>query len=331
MRCMYDHGLKNFTLARYRITLVPEAVIIMPALNKGNVLRGAFGSSLRGIVCSMDRQSGCDACLLKEKCAYALLFTPSGMTGAKRIRNCPRGYVLKPPLSQETNFTSSSPLRFEIVLVGDRVDYFPYVVVPLKELGRVGIGLNRGRFKLGDIEFVDTDGSGHTVYEAETNTVRNAARRRLSLDDIIAKTSALSQEMLTLRFLTPTRIKYNPTGEKGKSRLVRRPEFHHIVRRLRDRISALSAAYCGGPLDMDFKGLAEKALKIETVSSTLRWVEIKRKSRTQGTVHDQSGFVGDITFEGDLAGFLPLILLGEYVHVGEDAVFGNGWYGVRGR
>ena len=51
------YGLENFTLARYRITLVPESTIAMPALNKGNVLRGAFGSSLRRLVCSMDRRS----------------------------------------------------------------------------------------------------------------------------------------------------------------------------------------------------------------------------------------------------------------------------------
>ncbi|MGQ9570948.1 MAG: CRISPR system precrRNA processing endoribonuclease RAMP protein Cas6 [Thermodesulfovibrionales bacterium] len=33
-------------------------------------------------------------------------------------------------------------------------------------------------------------------------------------------------------------------------------------------------------------------------------------------------------FEGDLTEFLPLILLGEYLHVGEGAVFGNGWYRI---
>jgi hypothetical protein len=58
----------------------------------------------------------------------------------------------------------------------------------------------------------------------------------------------------------------------------------------------------------------------------LRWLGIRRKSRTQPVQHDQSGFIGKITFEGDIREFLPLIVLGEYVHVGEDAVFGNGWY-----
>ncbi|MGA1796525.1 MAG: CRISPR system precrRNA processing endoribonuclease RAMP protein Cas6 [bacterium] len=116
-------------------------------------------------------------------------------------------------------------------------------------------------------------------------------------------------------------------GNRG-STLVQSLEFHHIIRRLRDRVNALSLTYCGRPINADFKGLADRAAKVKTKASSLRWLEIRRKSRTHGVMHDQSGFVGSITFEGDLREFLPLILAGEYVHVGEDAVLGNGWYRV---
>jgi CRISPR/Cas system endoribonuclease Cas6 (RAMP superfamily) len=44
--------------------------------------------------------------------------------------------------------------------------------------------------------------------------------------------------------------------------------------------------------------------------------------------HDLSGFVGEVSFEGDLAPFVPYLKLGEYVHVGKNAVFGNGWYEI---
>jgi len=63
-------------------------------------------------------------------------------------------------------------------------------------------------------------------------------------------------------------------------------------------------------------------------------VDAKRISRTQfnhsggHAIHDKSGFVGKITFEGDLKEFLPLLVLGEYIHVGEDAVFGSGWFRI---
>jgi CRISPR/Cas system endoribonuclease Cas6 (RAMP superfamily) len=38
------------------------------------------------------------------------------------------------------------------------------------------------------------------------------------------------------------------------------------------------------------------------------------------------GFLGDITFEGDLAEFLPVIKLGEFLHVGKGTVYGMGKY-----
>jgi CRISPR/Cas system endoribonuclease Cas6 (RAMP superfamily) len=69
-------------------------------------------------------------------------------------------------------------------------------------------------------------------------------------------------------------------------------------------------------------------MAIKTKELNLRWIELKRRSKTQPIQHDQSGFIGNITFVGDLREFLPLLVLGEYVHVGEDAVFGNGWYRI---
>lgn len=72
------------------------------------------------------------------------------------------------------------------------------------------------------------------------------------------------------------------------------------------------------------------AVKAKNVN--LEWVEIKRNKwvdMERKKVHDQSGFTGEITFEGDLSEFLPLLVVGEYVHIGEDAVFGNGWYGIK--
>jgi len=55
---------------------------------------------------------------------------------------------------------------------------------------------------------------------------------------------------------------------------------------------------------------------VKITEAHIQWVEIKRKSRTQGIWHDQSGFVGRITYEGPLEEFLPFLLMGAYVHVG---------------
>ncbi len=317
--------LEGFELAHLRITLLPETEIHLPAFNKGNVLRGAFGSSLRKLVCT-DLGMDCSECMLRSRCAYSLVFNPLGLAQAKRLQNPPRGYVFKPPLSETALYTPSTPLRFDLVLIGDRIDYFPYIIMPFIEVGKSGIGLNRGRFRLAEIASVK-DGTSSTVYDSRSGVVTNSIQR-ITGRELLKKADDLASGRMTLRFLTPTRLKYNPTGEKGKSAVVRDPEFHHIIRRLRDRLNALSSAYCGGPLDMDFKGLAERAMMIKKARSDARWVETRRKSRTQQATHDQSGFMGRISFEGDLEEFIPMLIAGEFVHIGDDAVFGNGWYKV---
>lgn len=316
---------KNFKLAHYRFTLIPHNIIQMPTYNKGNILRGAFGSSLKRLVC-INKNFKCNDCGLKEKCAYVLIFNPVGISPVKRLYNVPRGYVLKPPLEKEKVYSSEKPFSFETVLLGDRINYLPYVIVALIELGKFGIGLNRGMFTLKDLSILK-DNISESIYDPDTNTVKNI-QKIITEDEILAHAEKINRNVITLCFLTPTRIRFNPTGEKGKSEVVRAPRFHHIIRRLRDRINALSVTYCGKPVDIDFKGIAEKAMLVKTKEVNLRWIDIKRKSRTQPIYHDQSGFIGKITFKGDLREFLPLLLFGEYVHVGEDAVFGNGWYRI---
>ncbi|MCE8429907.1 MAG: CRISPR system precrRNA processing endoribonuclease RAMP protein Cas6 [Candidatus Methanoperedens sp.] len=42
------------------------------------------------------------------------------------------------------------------------------------------------------------------------------------------------------------------------------------------------------------------------------------------------GFLGEITFEGDLNEFMPFLKLGEYLHIGKGTVFGLGKYEIIG-
>ncbi len=314
--------LEKLSFSHYRLTLSPEGHILMPKFGKGNILRGAFGSSLRNLLCVVKQKSkNCPTCQIKERCPYALIFSPIGINPAKRLQNPPRGYVIKPPLDMETAYNRERPLIFEMILVGDRNPYLPYLIVSFNELGERGLGLNRGKFKLTGIEIIK-DGETIPIYDPSSNMVKNLDGR-ITGKEMLSKASHLDPTQIRLCFLTPTRIKYNPTGEKGNSELVRNLEFHHLVRRLRDRLNALSVTYCGGPLEIDFQGIAEKARAVNTMRSDLKWVEQRRKG-----FHDQSGFVGEIIFRGDLSEYLPLIVAGQYLHVGEDAVFGHGWYEI---
>jgi CRISPR/Cas system endoribonuclease Cas6 (RAMP superfamily) len=124
---------------------------------------------------------------------------------------------------------------------------------------------------------------------------------------------------VTVRFLTPTLL-------KADGKLIERPEFHHLIKRLRDRINALAHFYCDDTLDVDFKAFGERSEAVQTVRCRIRWEDRDRRSWKTGQSHDMGGFVGEVTYEGDLKEFLPLLILGQYTHVGKYAVWGNGRY-----
>ncbi len=385
-------------LSHLRLHLVPEQLLRLPAHNKGNSLRGGFGSAFRKLVC-VDLRWECATCSLRFTCPYTVVFNPFIPPDALQFsgnQNIPRPFIFKPPLDTRTHYPPGDALVFEMVLVGKAIDYLPYFIVAFRELGATGFGLNRARVLLQRVESIDADGTATAVYEASTNVVRPAApitmevvgsrysvagtegmgkeRTRSPVDgsrasrtsartvsdsfdsrgrhlsaapepepandaslpaddrgpatgDVLTDYRLPGTDYIILDFLTPTTLKSGSTVERDGT-LVRHPAFHHAIKRLRDRVNALATFYGDGPLDIDFKALGDAAESVETVDDRTHWVERTRISRGRHP-HDLSGFVGSLRVRGDLAPFLPLLRVGEYVHVGKNAVFGNGWFTSR--
>jgi hypothetical protein len=330
------HNSENtsFSLQHFRFHLEPKAPLRMPAYNKGNVIRGGFGSTFRRIVCHANCREP-EICELRNVCPYTAVFQPFVPEGSEKIsknRDIPRPFVIKPPLEAKETYLPGERLSFDVVLVGKVKDYLPYFIVTFKELSQAGLGRHRTPVELSAVAHVGTDGAEVAIYTNENNLVHPPANT-ISWADLCGSQSSnnglvgSSQDgisnvtRITLRFLTPTMLKAN--GMKARC-----PVFGSIAKRLRDRINALSYFYCGNGLDIDFKAFGEQADGIKTVADSTRWVESSRYSRRREVTHDLSGFVGEVSFEGELGMFLPYLKLGEYLHVGKNAVFGNGWYQI---
>ncbi|HWP56689.1 MAG TPA: CRISPR system precrRNA processing endoribonuclease RAMP protein Cas6 [Candidatus Acidoferrales bacterium] len=313
-----------FYFQHFRFHLEPKGALRMPADNKGNVIRGGFGSTFRRIVCHANCREP-ETCELRHMCPYTAVFHPFVPEGSAKIsknRDIPRPFVIKPPLEAKETYLPGEQLSFDLVLIGKSCDYLPYFIVTFKELSQVGLGAGRTRLDLSLVESVGLNGTVAPVYERAKNLVQ-PLQQALSWETIVQTLGKdwTDARRVTLRFLTPTMIK---TGGV----FVRRPDFGTVFKRLRDRINALSYFYCGKGLQINFKVFGEQAERIKTVSDFTRWVESARYSRRREVAHDLSGFVGDVSFEGELAPFLPFLRLGEYLHVGKNAVFGNGWYEI---
>ncbi len=144
---------------------------------------------------------------------------------------------------------------------------------------------------------------------------------------------ASSPRRLTLRFVTPTLLKtgsgIGPNGERLAAREVReKPELGVVVRRLRDRLSSLCAFFGTGWFHPDFAGLGAAADRAVLIESDTIWLSRKRTSTRTGHSYDIEGLVGEATYEfpdeATLATLRPLLAMGELIHIGKNAPWGNG-------
>ena len=97
-----------------------------------------------------------------------------------------------------------------------------------------------------------------------------------------------------------------------------------LFARVRDRISSLRAFYGAGPLDIDFRGLGERAAEVRMTRCDIRSIEIERRSSRTGQIHSLGGFMGEAGYEGALAEFVPFLEAAQFTGVGRQTVWGKG-------
>jgi hypothetical protein len=310
-------GLTGLQLARYRVTFEALEPLDLPAY-LGSTLRGAFGRAFRDLCCPA---RGDEPCPVPDACPYHLVFETAPPSGAEALRTheeIPRPFVIAPPAPGDApTHPAGSELAFDLTLIGLAREFLPHFIVTFREVDR--IGRRRRAVRLARAEAVEPfTGSTDTIYDAGDNLVK-PVDRTVTLDD--CRSVPCPRGPARVRFLTQTRLKHGDA-------FVRRPEFHVLFRRLLGRLSSLARFHCGAPLDVDFRGLIDAAQGVRLVHDATRWTRWERYSSRQDRRMEWDGIVGDAVYEGDLRPFWPLLVLGQWVHVGKGATFGLGRYEV---
>ncbi len=319
-------SLEHFWVNRYRLTLTAREPIVLPVY-KGTTLRGGFAFTFRRLVCYQLEVPNCDDCLLRFTCPYTRLFDtfpPPNAEVLSNLKDVPSPLVIEPPQDNRRQYSPGDELIFHLVLIGNAQTFLPYLALAFQELGRRGLGKKHGRFTLTEIEAVHPyTNQKELIYSQERPSVIRPISLPVPFAECEVQANHLSADTLTFHFLTPTRLR-----EEGHT-IQEPPDFHVIWRALMRRVSSLAYFHCGQKWEADYRALAEASRQIQCVEKDMHWKVYHRFSTRQERNISISGLVGTVTYAGDLSPFLPVLRLGELVHVGKATVLGNGRYYLR--
>jgi hypothetical protein len=216
-------------------------------------------------------------------------------------------------------------------LIGGIVQLLPYIVPSIFQLEAEGLGLRldenkgqRGRFQVKRVEcYHPFTEQRQTIYQ-EGNMRVDVPVITTQPQEHLARAARLSKDQITLHFVTPLRLIYH-------GHLITCATFSPFMHRLLERYFALECYYGRQELALsreDKIAWLQQADKIQCSSDQTHWQELKSYSNRQKRTTPVSGLIGSATFVGDLQPFLELLVLGELIHVGKDAVKGNGRYKI---
>ena len=294
----------------------------------GSAVRGALAGALWSRFCANRAAPTCAACPLSHVCPVAALLAPMREEGQPGNEQRPRPYVMRPPRDGARTYAPGETLRFGCALFGSAAALYPYVIMAASALEHEGLGVRlglrggqRGNVRLSEIAAVNPlTGERQPLYTVGTGQVQQPG---LPVDaaEVHAYAATLPADRLTLTFHTPMRL-------IEQNHLLKRIALRPLIQRLMRRLDDLAIAYGDGPLGIDFRGLLDVAEGVQVAEDHTRWVDVVSVSSRQQRRTPIGGLVGSVTFAGNLAALRELLTWGSLVHVGKNAVKGDGWYGL---
>lgn len=311
----------GLVLYRYRLTLRLARPLEVPSHRRAVLWRGAFGAVFRSLVCH-DVALDCQACPLRSACPFPRVFAPSipeGRPIIARLKDPPRPFVLADPHPSAPSLPGGEPLSLGLTLAGSAAAELPYFVVTLRRLGHDGIGPFRTRFEVDAVHCVDAaDMAGPAVFERGADLVR-PLRVPLRARDLTRPGDAAARRV-RVRFLTPADLRSEGETSAGGA-----PAFGTLLRRARNRATALATFFGDAPIEHDARATGDLADRVSLARAEVARAEMVRRSSRTGQHHPIGGVVGSAVYEGEeIGGLMPWLRIAEAIGVGKHATFGNG-------
>jgi len=310
--------------------------------HKGSAIRGALFEALRGPerpsaegwsgFCANKAAPSCRECPVSAVCPVMRLVSTLD-EAATYGHEAPRPYVINPPLDGQRGYSAGDRFAFDLLLVGDAASLFPYVVLALDRLEHEGLGGKveqaDGRYRRGRASILNIE-SVHPLRGERAPVLRQGSRSvqvpslPITHGDVLAAAERLpASGSLRLRFLTPMRL-----IEQGQ--LLHEPRFGPLLQRLAERLRSLSQTFAGEPLPLDVRELRRLGDAVTLLQDGTRWLDLSGYSTRLGRSQRIGGLVGEATYGAeDWRPISPWLVWGTILHVGKNAVKGDGWFEIR--
>jgi len=310
-------SLPKLPLAIYRLRFeLLEHATLPPFL--GSTWRGLLGHALKQSVC-ITHQTQCDGCLLRQHCAYSYIFEtppPPNTEKMRRYTSAPHPFVISPLMHKDEPMQPGAFLVLNLTLIGKGNDYLSHVINAFYKAGELGIGQQRARFKLSDIEQRPTPTTGEWQTIIKDNQLIPLPASEISIPELSGD--------IRLQLIQPLKLR-----REGKNIKPEHFNFSDLFSNLLRRISMLQYFHTEHALETDFAALTQHAKQVKIGDAQLTWFDWQRYSNRHKDKIDMGGLKGEFTLPTEqLNPFWPYLWLGQWIYAGKGTVMGMGQYRI---
>jgi len=282
----------------------------------GSMLRGVFGRALLQL-----EQDGLVKPLGNQRVSDFLFNNLLADTHPwhKEYKEPPRGFWFSLSDTQPNHYAVGDIFQCKFTLCGNYLSFLPILLPVFITMGKNGLGKRKGTFELLSIT-EETIHANNTLIWQKGQESLEPVSKGISYRNF--QETALQNNTLSIHYVSPTALNKSHNVYGGIP-------FMDLVEILAKRITLLSNIYCSEDFYWDKRYSKENIRNINIIESHLHWENFLRRSNRKNEIAPIEGYVGTVVYEGRISfleHFLPLLLLGQYTHIGRNIPFGGGKY-----
>jgi len=298
------------SITRIAVTLEATRSLHWPHF-AGSTLRGAFGRALRRATC-ITGQDECTGCPLRNSCAYGVVFDPAAPAQPLHpsFRDGLPRYLVQPPALGASQLPAGQTQSFNLLLLPGTQAHHDLIEHTLRH------AFEKELFKPGAFKLLHTHSSQIPMPLPDQRETATAHTDPASVH-------------ITLRWLTPLRLQ-RQGKPVFKPQLLDAPGLVRALLRRHMQWQQTTDQKPETPTSVERDPLIH-AQSCTLDTGNLQWHDIQRNSGTQNKSLPLGGLIGSATLSGPstaLQALLPLLQLGEQLHIGKEIVMGLGRYQI---